>query len=90
MNRVRIGILLMVVAILGGVGVAVAAGLGASLGQLAALAITAELIFWGGILLVGYSTYKVARAKGLRQVPAELWRMFRHPPAVTQDRHRMP
>lgn len=90
MNRVRIGILLMAVAILGSVGVAVTAALGASLGQLAALIIAVELLFWGGTLLLGYSTYKVARAKGLRRVPGELWRMFRQPSSVNQDRHTMP
>ena len=86
MNRIRIGILLMVVAILVGIGVGVAAALGASLGQRAALAIGAEVIFWGGILLVGHPTYKVARARGLRRVPGELWRMFREPSSIKQDR----
>ncbi len=88
MNRVRIGILLMVVATLVGLGVGVAAAVGASLGQVAILVICAEVIFWGGVLLLGYSTYKLARAKGIRRVPAELWRLFRDPSATTENDRR--
>lgn len=79
MNRVRVGILLIAVATLGAVAIGVAAAFGATLAQLAVLAVAAELVFWGGVALLGYSTYKVARAKGLRRVPAELWRLFRAP-----------
>lgn len=88
MNRVRIGILLIVAAAIIGIGGAVAVALGASLTLVVAVAVAAEAIFWIGVLLLGHSTYKLARANGLRRVPGELWRLFRDPARTpNDDRH---
>jgi hypothetical protein len=64
----------LLVAVAGGVAIAT----GASLYLVAALLIGAEAVFWLGVLLLGYSTYKAVRARGWRQMPAELLRMARN------------
>jgi hypothetical protein len=79
MNRIRVGVVIMTVSL----GIAVAAGvavaMGTSLAVTAVMVVVAEVIFWLGVLILGHSTYKVARAKGWRRVPGELWRLFRQP-----------
>jgi uncharacterized transporter YbjL len=78
-NRVRLGVLLILTAVGLAIGAGTAAALGSSLVTIGAFAVAAEITFWVGVLLLGYSTYKLARAKGLRRVPAELWKLFREP-----------
>lgn len=79
MNRVRVGVIVIVVSIGVAVAAAVAIAMGKSLVVAAVMAVVAEVMFWLGVLVLGHSTYKVARAKGWRRVPGELWRLFRQP-----------
>lgn len=51
----------------------------------AGLAIAMPVLFWSGIALVGRETWRVARSRGFRAVPRELWRMLRHGKRVRDD-----
>lgn len=41
------------------------------------LAVVAEVLFWGGLVLAGRDTWKLAKTHGWRGVPRALWRAFR-------------
>ncbi len=44
----------------------------------AILAAAMPVLFWSGVALVGKETYRVARSRGFRAVPRELWRLLRN------------
>ncbi len=90
MNKVRLGALLMLAsvvgAIAGGIAVAVLRGSAWAAG---AVVLTAEGLFWVGVLLMGQATYRAAKARGWRSVPGQLWRLLRHG-APAAGRHGAP
>jgi hypothetical protein len=52
------------------------------------LVIAMPLLFWSGVALVGRESWRVARRRGWRAVPRELWTLLRHgrpAPAVRAD-----
>ncbi len=75
MNKVRFGAMLMVGSLLLAIVGGVLAATGQSLWVVGAVLVVAEGSFWLGVLLMGYTTYRAAKARGWRSVPRELWRI---------------
>ena len=51
----------------------------------AGLLIAVPLLFWSGVALVGRETYRVARSRGFRAIPRELWRLLLHGKRVRDE-----
>jgi hypothetical protein len=78
---VRLGVLLIVLSCLCWLVIPLVPAFGLrgtrAAGAVGSLVVTAEIVFWLGVVLVGRDTWDIARRHGWSHVPGTLWRLLR-------------